>query len=231
MNAAKAPPEPAHTMVRCKSGYRRQADNRPVPGRQLETQAEPRLRPARGRFTPVAHILSFDLRGCPVTSPLRQRLMDRLAELGIGCRTVDHPPVFTVEDSGELYVTIPGGHTKNLFLKDAKGQLFLIVAHHGTRVDLKRLPQAIGSARLSFGRAKLLEEVLGVRPGSVTAFAVMNDHDHKVRVVLDHNLMTYETINLHPMENSATTSIAREDLLRFIRAAGHTPTIAALALD
>ncbi|OYW56079.1 MAG: DNA-binding protein [Hyphomicrobium sp. 32-62-53] len=157
--------------------------------------------------------------------------MDRLAELGIACPTVEHAPVFTVEDSGELYATIPGGHTKNLFLKDAKGQLFLIVAHHGTRVDLKKLPPVIGSARLSFGRAELLEEVMGVKPGSVTAFAVMNDGAGQVRVVIDQNLMAFETINLHPMENSATTSIAREDLLRFIRAAGHTPLIAALTLD
>jgi Ala-tRNA(Pro) deacylase len=157
--------------------------------------------------------------------------MDRLAELGIACPTVEHAPVFTVEDSGELYATIPGGHTKNLFLKDAKGQLFLIVAHHGTRVDLKKLPPIIGSARLSFGRAELLEEVLGVKPGSVTAFAVMNDGAGQVRVVIDQNLMAFETINLHPLENSATTSIAREDLLRFIRAAGHTPLIAALTLD
>lgn len=166
-----------------------------------------------------------------MTSPQRQRLMDRLAELGLACRTVEHPPVFTVEDSGELYETIPGGHTKNLFLKDAKGQLFLIVAHHGTRVDLKKLPPVIGSARLSFGRADLLGDVLGVNPGSVTAFALMNDRDGHVRVVIDQNLMAFETINLHPMENSATTSIAREDLLRFIRAAGHTPLIAALTLD
>ena len=164
-------------------------------------------------------------------SPQRQRLMDRLAELGIACPTVEHAPVFTVEDSGELYATIPGGHTKNLFLKDAKGQLFLIVAHHGTRVDLKKLPPVIGSARLSFGRAELLEEVLGVKAGSVTAFAVMNDGAGQVRVVIDQNLMAFETINLHPLENSATTSIAREDLLRFIRAAGHTPLIAALPLD
>lgn len=166
-----------------------------------------------------------------MTSPLRQRLMDRLTDLGIESRTVDHPPVFTVEDSGELYAAIPGGHTKNLFLKDAKGQLFLIVAHHATRIDLKKLPTVIGSARLSFGRAELLEEVLGVRPGSVTAFALMNDRDHKVRVVIDQTLMAFAIINLHPMENSATTSIARDDLLRFIRAAGYTPAIVALTLD
>ncbi len=166
-----------------------------------------------------------------MTLHLRQRLMERLAELGIATATVDHPPVFSVEESGELYERIPGGHTKNLFLKDAKGALFLIVAHPGTRVDLKRLPPVIGSARLSFARADLLEEVMGVKPGSVTAFAVMNDVGQQVRVVLDQNLMKFDTINLHPMENTATTSIAREDLLRFIRATGHTPQIAALTVD
>lgn len=162
---------------------------------------------------------------------MRQRLFDRLREFGIETRTLDHPPVFTVGDSTDLYRQIPGGHTKNLFLKDAKGALFLVVAHHGTDIDLKRLPAAIGAARLSFGRADLLEEVLSVKPGSVTAFAVMNDAARKVRIVIDRNLMAFDTINLHPMEITATTSIAREDLLRFIRATGHDPLIAALSLD
>jgi Ala-tRNA(Pro) deacylase len=157
--------------------------------------------------------------------------MERLAELGIETATVDHPPVYSVEESGELYEKIPGGHTKNLFLKDTKGALFLIVAHYRTRVDLKRLPPVIASARLSFGRADLLQEVMGVPPGSVTAFAVMNDTGQQVRMVLDRNLMDFDTINLHPMENTATTSIARDDLLRFIRATGHTPQIAALTVD
>lgn len=162
---------------------------------------------------------------------LREPLMQRLAGLGIAVTTVEHAPVHTVEDSGELYERIPGGHTKNLFLKDARGGLFLIVAHHATRIDLKLLPPVIGSARLSFGRTELLQEVLGVKPGSVTAFALINDSDRKVEVVFDQNLMAFETINLHPMENSATTSIARDDLLRFIRATGHTPRIVALAFD
>jgi Ala-tRNA(Pro) deacylase len=166
-----------------------------------------------------------------VSQSLREPLLQRLADLGIAVATVEHAPVHTVEESGELYEKIPGGHTKNLFLKDARGALFLIVAHHATRVDLKRLPPVIGSARLSFGRADLLQDVLGVQPGSVTAFALINDRERKVQVVFDQNLMAFATINLHPMENSATTSIAREDLLRFIRATGHTPRIAALAFD
>jgi Ala-tRNA(Pro) deacylase len=157
--------------------------------------------------------------------------MERLAELGIETITTDHPPVFSVEESRELHAKISGGHTKNLFLKDAKGGLFLVVAHHDTRVDLKRLPAVLGSARLSFGRTELLEDVLGVSPGSVTAFSVMNDTEQKVQVVFDQKLMEFETINLHPMENTATTSIARDDLLRFIRATGHTYRIAALTIN
>jgi Ala-tRNA(Pro) deacylase len=162
---------------------------------------------------------------------MRQRLFDRLAELGIKTRTLDHSPVFTVGESVELYEKIPGGHTKNLFLKDAKGQLFLVVAHHDTQIDLKQLSLSVGAARMSFGRAELLEEILGVKPGSVTAFAIMNDTAGRVRVVFDRHLMAFETINLHPMENTATTSIAREDLLRFIRATGHEPVIAALSAE
>ncbi len=157
--------------------------------------------------------------------------MERLTELGIQSQTTDHRPVFTVEESGELYERIQGAHTKNLFLQDAKGQLFLIIAHHHTLVSLKRLPPVLGSARLSFGKAELLLEVLGVKPGSVTAFALMNDVAHRVRPVIDQTLMTFDVINLHPMENTATTSIAREDLLRFIRASGHSPQIATLTLD
>lgn len=160
---------------------------------------------------------------------MRQLLFQRLAELGIPTTTTDHPPVFSVGESEAIYAQIPGGHTKNLFLKDAKDQLFLVIAHHDTQVDLKALPKAIGSARLSFGRAELLEEVLGVKPGSVTGFAVMADPALRVKVVFDAALMAFETINLHPMENTATTSIARDDLLRFIRATGHEPQITALA--
>ncbi len=159
---------------------------------------------------------------------MRQRLFQHLQDMGIKTQTFEHPPVFSVGDSTDLYARIPGGHTKNLFLKDAKGGLFLIVAHHGTSIDLKALPGVIGSARLSFGRADLLEDVLKVKPGSVTAFAIMNDGQNLVRLIFDSNLMAHETINLHPMENSATTSIARDDLLRFIRATGHEPMIVAL---
>ena len=155
----------------------------------------------------------------------RDDLFQRLDELEIATRTVEHPPVFTVAESAELDRAIPGGHTKNLFLKDAKGRLFLIIAHTHTAVDLKRLPQLIGSGRLSFGKPDLMLAVLGVTPGSVTAFALINDTERQVDVVLDAELMTYDTVNCHPLSNAATTNIARDDLLRFIRACGHAPRI------
>jgi Ala-tRNA(Pro) deacylase len=152
-------------------------------------------------------------------------LFARLEQLGIATRTVEHPAVFTVAESAALDRQIPGGHTKNLFLKDAKGRLFLIIAHAETRIDLKRLPSVIGSGRLSFGRPELLMEALGVTPGSVTAFALINDERRRVEVVMDQVLMAFPTINCHPLVNSATTSIARDDLLRFIRTCGHEPTV------
>ena len=155
----------------------------------------------------------------------RDELMRRLEELGIETHTIEHTPVFTVAESNALDREIPGGHTKNLFLKDAKDRLFLIVAHAHTAIDLKALPRLIGSARLSFGRPDLMMATLGVTPGSVTAFALINDRDHKVDVVIDARLMAYDTVNCHPLTNSATTNIARDELLRFIRACGHAPRI------
>jgi len=157
--------------------------------------------------------------------PEAEKLLDFLEELGIDTTTVTHPPAFTVEDAKALRGRIPGGHTKNLFLKDKKGRLWLVVALEDTAVDLKGLPRRIGSARLSFGRAELLEEVLGVKPGSVTPFALMNDVEGKVTVVLDARMMEHDVLNFHPLVNTATTSIGREDFLRFLRATGHEPII------
>jgi Ala-tRNA(Pro) deacylase len=151
--------------------------------------------------------------------------MQRLAELGIVTTTVEHPAVFTVAESEAVSRSIPGGHTKNLFLKDAKGALFLVIAEAHTAVDLKGLHKVLGCARLSFGKADLLMEVLGVPPGSVTAFSLINDPDQRVSVVLDATLMAHATINCHPLVNTATTSILREDLLHFIQATGHTPNV------
>ena len=158
----------------------------------------------------------------------RQDLFARLAELGIETRTVEHQPVFTVAESSRLEREIPGAHTKNLFLKDEDGVLFLVVAMTTTRVDLKALAKTLRAGRFSFGKPDLLLAALGVPPGSVTAFAVINDPAQRVRIIMDAELMKHDTINCHPLENTATTSVARDDLLRFIRACGHEPRIAAL---
>lgn len=153
-------------------------------------------------------------------------LFDRL---GIASETVRHEPVFTVAESSRIKETIPGGHSKNLFVKDKKSRLFLVVAEAHARIDLKRLHETIGaSGRLSFGSADLLGEVLGVEPGSVTPFAVMNDREGRVSVVLDAGLMAHAAVNFHPLVNSMTTTVARDDLTRFLRATGHEPRILVL---
>ena len=158
----------------------------------------------------------------------RQELFCRLDELGIVTQTIDHKAVFTVAELTGVDHELPGGHTKNLFLKDAKDNMFLVVALSTTRVDLKLLPKVIGSARLSFGKPELLMEALGVTPGSVSAFAIANDVTRRVAVVIDRALMSHDRVNCHPLENTATTNIARNDLLRFIRASGHEPQVADL---
>lgn len=158
----------------------------------------------------------------------RQDLFARLAQLGIETCTVEHEPLFTVAESSKLEREIPGAHTKNLFLKDDGGELFLVVARTQTRVDLKALAKTLHAGRFSFGKPELLMQVLGVAPGSVTAFAVINDPERRVRVVIDAELMQYDCVNCHPLENTATTNIASDDLLRFIRSCGHEPRIAIL---
>jgi Ala-tRNA(Pro) deacylase len=144
---------------------------------------------------------------------------------GIAHRTLDHPPVFRVEEGREIKAAMPGGHTKNLFLKDAKGRLWLVCALGDARVDLKRLHHAIGSARLSFGSAELLEATLGVTPGSVTIFALINDSERAVSLVLDRALLEHDTVNFHPLANDATTAVSREGLLAFLAALGVTARV------
>jgi Ala-tRNA(Pro) deacylase len=158
----------------------------------------------------------------------REDLERRLAELGIETVVFEHPPVFTVDDARALRGEIAGGHCKNLFLKDKKGEIWLVVCLEEADIDLKRLPARIGAARLSFGRPELLGEVLGVEPGSVTPFALINDIAHRVNVVLDAEMMRHEVLNYHPLVNSATMSIRACDLMRFIRACGHEPKVVEL---
>ena len=149
-----------------------------------------------------------------------------LAAQGLPFHRIEHEAVFTVGQSRGLHDEMPGLHSKNLFLKDKKGRLFLVSARDDARIDLKRLHEVIGaSGRLSFGSAELLMDKLGVMPGSVTAFAVINDRPGEVTMVLDANLMTGPDLNFHPLINTATLRIARDDMLAFLRGVGHEPLI------
>ena len=139
--------------------------------------------------------------------------------------TLDHPAVFRVGEGEEIKRALPGVHTKNLFLKDAKGRLWLISAADRTVIDLKRLHTVIGSARLSFGSAELMEEVLGVTPGSVTAFALLHDRAHRVTFVLDRVLAEAEQVNFHPLTNTATTTLSQAGQRAFLAAVGVTPLV------
>ena len=159
----------------------------------------------------------------------RSELLERLAQLGIETTTREHPPLFTVEQSRELRGEIPGAHSKNLFLKDKKGRIFLLVAEESTPIDMKGLHRLLGSARLSFGKPELLEDVLGVIPGAVTPFGVINDREKRVSVVLDETLLRHDILNFHPLENTATTAISSEGLLSFLKDTGHEPQIMDLA--
>ncbi|HSV02262.1 MAG TPA: YbaK/EbsC family protein [Phenylobacterium sp.] len=155
----------------------------------------------------------------------RADLMALLERIGAETETVEHPAVFRVEDGEDLKRAIPGAHTKNLFLKDARDQLWLISAEGHATIDLKRLHRVIGSARLSFGRAELMQESLGVAPGSVTAFGLVNDRDRRVRFVLDRTLAAAPRLNFHPLENTATTAISQAGFRRFLAMLGVEPLV------
>jgi len=155
----------------------------------------------------------------------RADLMAFLDAQGVVATTLDHPAVFRVGEGDEIKAALPGGHTKNLFLKDAKGQLWLISALGETQINLKTLHPVIGSARLSFGSPELMLETLGVTPGSVTAFGLINDTDHRIRFVLDADLATADPVNFHPLTNTATTAVSQADFRRFLAALGVTPLI------
>jgi Ala-tRNA(Pro) deacylase len=159
----------------------------------------------------------------PPTSP--DQLLARLKDLGIQSRTVSHPPVFTVEEAKALRGELPGGHVKNLFLRNKKGAMWLIVAEEDRPIDLKALGEKISAGRVSFGSADRLMQYLGVLPGSVTPFGVINDSGHEVQVVLDQALLAHDPINVHPLTNDRTTAISPKDLLTFLDATGHKPQI------
>ena len=152
-----------------------------------------------------------------------QQLFAKLAALGIAQHTVEHPPVFTVEEAKALRGNLPGHHIKNLFLRNKKEEMWLVVALEDRAVDLKRLGEALGAGRLSFGSPDRLRRVLGVEPGSVTPLALVNDEARVVRLALDRGLNEGGPINAHPLVNTMTTAVAAADLLRFFAATGHAP--------
>lgn len=153
-------------------------------------------------------------------------LFARLEALGIACRTHEHPPLNTVEESQALRGDLPGGHIKNLFLRDKKRRMWLVTVDEERAVDLKALRRRIGAqGTLSFGSAELLMATLGVAPGAVTPFAVINDRAGAVTMVLDRAVLEHDPVNAHPLRNDRTTALAPGDLLRFLEAEGHAPRI------
>jgi Ala-tRNA(Pro) deacylase len=150
-------------------------------------------------------------------------LFARFDALGIKHTTTRHRPVFTVEEGADLKAQMPGGHSKNLFLKDKKGAIFLLCALGDTAIDLNAVSKALGAGRFSFGSAERLKNYLGVEPGSVTIFALINDPDRRVTLVLDEALLAHDPVNFHPLKNDATTAIGPADLLKFIASLGREP--------
>lgn len=155
-------------------------------------------------------------------------LIQALENQGVSWTLHEHEAVFTVEASARLHDEIAGAHTKNLFLKDAGGQFWVVSAPHDASVDLKALPGTIGSKKVSFGKAEDMERLLGVSPGSVTPLAAFNDSDGAVRVVIDRRLAEAGTVNVHPLRNTATLGLAGADLIAFLGAHGHPPLVVEL---
>jgi len=153
----------------------------------------------------------------------RKELFALLDRIGVSHHTTEHEPVFTVEESDKIDAKIPGGHTKNLFVKDRKGGLWLVCALSASQIDLNALAKLLGVQRFSFGAADLMRDALGVTPGSVTAFALINDRLNRMGLVLDQGLMACDAVNFHPLSNDATTSISPAGLMRFLEETGHRP--------
>jgi len=151
-----------------------------------------------------------------------EKLLAALDDLGLNTSTLHHEAVFRVGEGEGIKDKLPGAHTKNLFLKDDKGQLWLISAEQNTRINLKALPKIIGSGRLSFGSPERLYDALGVTPGSVTALALINDPAQKVIFLLDKVLAEAEIVNFHPLTNTATTALSQADFRAFLAAQGRT---------
>jgi len=168
--------------------------------------------------------MSFDT---PPDRPLTSDdLLRGLDAMGVAATTHEHAPAHTVEEAQALRGAIPGAHAKNLFVRDKKGRIFLLVLEETASVDLKRVHEIVGgTGRVSFGTPDLMMETLGVTPGSVTPFGVVNDRDRRVTLVIDQDLMKHERLNFHPLVNTRTTGLSRTDFLKFLDASGHPPRV------
>lgn len=175
----------------------------------------------------LSSLLALESR-LPAPELRESALYQRFAALGIGWRTHAHAPVFTVEEAQALRGALPGTHTKNLFLEDKRGRLWLVVAREELRIDLNAAAKTLGCPRFSFGRPGRLVEALGITPGAVTPFALMNDTAGRVTAVFDEGILGSGPVNFHPLRNDRTTAIAAPDVLRFVRACAHEPLIVAL---
>jgi Ala-tRNA(Pro) deacylase len=168
----------------------------------------------------------------PATPPLTPReLLAWLGELGIASTTIEHPAVYTVAEAREHRRGLTGTFLKNLFLRDKKGNMWLLVARESVRVDLKRLARQLHTKHLSFASPERLQAHLGVEPGSVTPFGLVNDRHGAVGVLVDQGVLVRDPVHAHPLTNTMTTAVAARDLVRFIRATGHEPEILDLDFD
>lgn len=172
--------------------------------------------------TPQVSAIAGENPPLPTTS---QRLLEILEDLDIAYDLYHHQPVFTVAEAEGIKDHIPGLDCRNLFLRDKKEQMFLVCAANETMLDMKKLPAVLGCERLSFGSAERLWRILGVRPGSVCPFAIINDKDKAVTIVLDDTMMRADGVNFHPLENDKSVVVAPADLVKFIRWTGHEPVI------
>jgi Ala-tRNA(Pro) deacylase len=179
----------------------------------------------RVSINPTRHKLDRTIHCRPEILMTSDELLAHLESLGIVSTTSTHPPLRTVEDSKRLRGELPGGHVKNLFLRDKRGRHWLLTTLEDTRVDLKAMAQRLDAAKFSFASAAMLGELLGIEPGAVSPLAVINDADGKVTVVFDEAMLARDPLNVHPLRNDRTTTIATADLLKFLSACGHAPLV------
>ena len=164
----------------------------------------------------------------PSSDAREAALCERLRSLNIAWTIHSHAPVFTVEEAKNLRGELDGLHTKNLFLKDKSGGLWLVVAREELNLDLNALSKHLSVPRFSFGKPALMVETLGIAPGAVTPFALMNDSDLRVSAIFDKAMMEGGILNFHPLRNDKTMAIASQDLMKFVEATGHVPRLVEL---